>query len=240
MDRPEIKPQAKFRKSSLMLLSIILMMLTLYASYIIVVNQKLDSKNYTYVNNEKSKYSRVKFDNQKVVVINGLQNCIIVTSDSIKLEVFNEDLKSLESKRTEDTVTVVFNQSTSNKTFLYLPTGSQLIADSSSFEIKGSFDTKRQPKYQVTLHNSSLLATANNNQTFFDKLSVTDLGNSQLGIAKYVHINELELMNVRHASFAQGWQIGNLKTIFDDGGRAVELGKYRDSVAITDDLSLKR
>ena len=239
MDLSEIKPQAKFRKSSLMLLSIVLMMLTLYASYIIVVNQKLDSKNYTYVNNEKSKYSRVKFDNQKVVVIKGLQNCIIVTSDSIKLEVFNEDLKSFASKQSDDTVTILFNQSTSNKTFLYLPTGSQLIADSSSFEMKGSFDTKRQPKYQVTLHHSSLLATANNNHTFFDKLSVTDLGDSQVEIAKYVHISELELINVRHASFAQGWQIGILKTVFEDG-QAVELGKYRDSVAITDNLSVKR
>ncbi len=239
MDRSEMKPQAKFRESSLMLLSIVLMMLTLYASYIIVVNQKLDSKNYTYVNNEKSKYNRVKFGNQKVVVIKGLQNCIIVTSDSIKLEVFNEDLKSFDSKRTEDTVTIVFSQLTTNKTFLYLPTGSQLIADSSSFQIKGSFDTKRQPKYHVTLHHSSLLATAKNNHTFFDKLSVTDLGNSRLEIAKYVHINELELMNVRNASFAQGWLIGNLKTLFDNGA-AVELGKYRDSVAITNNLSIKR
>ncbi|HMG90515.1 MAG TPA: hypothetical protein VK589_10650 [Chryseolinea sp.] len=235
MDRSEIKPKTKSRKSTILLISIVLMLLTLYASYIIVVNQKLDSKDYTYVNNEKSKYSRVKFDNQKVVVIKGLQNCIIVTSDTIKLDVFNEDLKSFESKLKEDTVTIVFNQPTSNKTFLYLPTGSQLIADSSSFEIKGSFDPRRAPKHKVTLRHSSLLATAHNSHTFFDKLTVTDLGNSQFEIAKYVHINELELMNVHNASFAQGWQIGNLKTLFNDGAE-IEFGKYRDSVSINDSL----
>lgn len=226
---------AKFRKypkkSTVMLISIVLTLLTLYTAYILVVNQKLGSDDFSYANNDKTQYTQLKFDHHKVVFVEGLQRGTILTSDSIRLEVLNGEIGSLHSAAEKDTLKIVFNSASDKEVFLYLPTGTEVVAHSCALEMRGSLDYKAQPEYSVKLRSSSLLASGNNSHAFMEKLSVTASGDSRVQIARYFHVSQLDLLNVHDATFAQGWQIGKLTSTFDDGGNVV-MSKYIDSVAI--------
>src|SRR5690349_10887080 len=228
-------PATKFRKypkkSTLVLLSIGLTLLTLYTAYILIVNQKLGANDFRYANNDKTQYAQIKLNKAKVIVVKGLQRGTILTSDSIRLEVWIDEINSVHATVVNDTLRIAFNGTMKSEAFLYLPTGTELVADSSALEMRGSLNYNAQPEYSLTLRSSSLMASGRDNHAFMEKLSVRASGDSRVRIARHFHINQLELVNVHDATFAQGWQIGKLTSAFDDG-RHVVVGKYVDSVAI--------
>ena len=215
----------------MLLVSIVITLLMLYCAYIIVVNQRFVSNNFSYANNDKTQYRKFRFEPRKVVVVDGLQDGIILISDSISVEISNEDISAFHSEVVNDTLRLAFDNMARGRAYLYLPNGLQLVVDSSSLEMRGSLDYRYLPEYDLKLRSSSLLASGHDTHTFVGKLAVTASGNSRLNIARYFHINELDLHNVHDATFAQGWQIGNLKTSYEDGTNVV-MDKYRDSVAI--------
>jgi hypothetical protein len=225
-----VNTRKQIRKSTVLLASMVFVLLTLYACYIIIINQRFASQNFSYMNNDKTQYRKFRFGSRKVVMVHGLRNGVMLMSDSISVEVRNGDVSAFRSEMGNDTLRFIFDQAAAD-VFLYLPNGTHLVVDSSALEMRGSLDDRVRPEYDLDLRSSSLLATGHKMHAFVGKLAVSASGNSRLEIARYFHVNELDLHNVHNASFAQGWQIGNLKTVFEEG-RNVVVDKNRDSVAI--------
>jgi hypothetical protein len=225
-----LNTRKQIRKSTVLLVSIVIVLLTLYASYIIIINQRFASQSYSYANNDKTQYKKFRFGPGKVIVVHGLQHGVMLMSDSISVEVRNGDVNAFRSEMIGDTLRFMFSQAAAD-VFLYLPNGTHLVVDSCALEMRGSLDDRVRPEYDLDLRSSSLLATGHETHAFVGRLAVSASGNSRLDIARYFHVNELDLHNVHNASFAEGWRIGNLKTIFEER-RNVVVDKYRDSVAI--------
>ena len=221
--------ERKVKTSNILLLVIFLVIGLFFCSFIASVDYKLKDKNFTYSNGDKSLYSRHKFDTRKVVVIKNLNNCTLVLSDSVSIEVFNDDKDKFEYSVTSDSITINQRKRSENRLLVYLPSGTTLVANSSVVAMNGSFDYNNQTSYAVVLRDSELNVSSGGSHTFFENLKVDGFGRSQLVVGDFTHVQNLHVSDITDVRLAKGWQIGRFTSSFSRGAEMTKLG---DSVSI--------
>jgi hypothetical protein len=219
------------KTSTLLLLFTTVSVFFCLSSFVISINSKYANGVYTYLNNDKLKIQNFRFPSSGVVAIAGIENCVVVSSDSLKLEISRDDVKNLDVTSSHDTITIVAREKSTEKVLLYLPSDTQLLALRSKITMTGAFDYLNPPSYSVVLDNSKLVASTREIHAFIHQLRVLGKGESGIAVSKRFHIQSLDLVNTTSATIAEGWQIGSLKTSFGDGMTS-ELVKAGDSVSI--------
>lgn len=219
------------KASTALLLTILTAFVFCLSSYVVSVNSRYATGDYEYVNSDKSRYKRIRLSPSSVVMIDNVDDCSIIVSDSLSIEVDKADEGNFQFLLSQDTMRIMVESSPVHKVLLYLPTGSELRAKRCAIQMKGSLHHNNQPSYRVTLANSELTASGQGLHAFLNSLKITGLGNAKVNVSKYFHIQSLELNDVDKIHLAQGWQIGVLKTNFVDGSSA-EMIKIRDSVSV--------
>lgn len=214
-----------------MLLVILIVFVFCLSSYVSSVNIRYSAGDYNYVNNDKSRYKRISMPPSGVVMIENISNCLIVVSDSLRVEFNKDDIGNFSVSSISDTARIVADASPVSMVLLYLPTESVLLANSCRIQMKGSLHHNSQPSYRVNLKDSKLLASGEGLHAFINELEVTGNGNAGVEVSKYFHIQSLALNDVDTISLAQGWQIGMLKTNFVRG-HSSEMLKAGDSVFV--------
>lgn len=220
----------ELKMSNVLLLVVLSAVGICFSSFVISVNRKLSNGEYAYSNGDKSLFARTRFDLKKTIVLRNPSNCTVVLSDSISFDAMNEDSSKFEFVVSTDSITIIQRDSSPEKSFLYLPNGSQLVVDSGDVTVRGSLDYLKQASYDIVLYNSELKVSAGQTHTFFDKLKVRGIGQSELDVLTFVHINDMEIIAINDVVLAQGWQIGRLSTVYQDNHEMIKQG---DSVLIS-------
>jgi len=229
MNKP-VARNTKWKMSNLLLIGVVLTSVVFLSSFIVSVNTKVKNGDITYVNRDKSMYSRHHVDEGKIIVVENIADCMVVLSDSMALEIHKDDADNVSYVDLSDSITISQSSPLKNRIFIYLPSGSHLVARSSGVTIKGSlFDHESKASYDVVLRDSKLFVSAAKLHTFLDRLRVSGYGQAALTIDDFVHIANLEIANVNDVSIAQAWGIGNFKTAFMSGS---EMNKAGDRVSI--------
>ena len=217
------------RTSNYLLLVVVLMIGLLFCSFIASVDYKLRNNDFIYSNSDKSLYTRHKFNTRKFVSVRNLSNCMVILSDSVGIEVLNEDRNKFDFLVGTDTISINNSGRSMNRVLLYLPSGTTLFANSSAITVKGSFDFKNQASYEVALTDSELSVSSGDSHTFFEDLKVSGFGRSHLTIGSFAHIQNLNVIDISDVRLAKGWQVENLRSSFRDG---TEMLKQGDSLSI--------
>ncbi|MEJ1237745.1 hypothetical protein WBG78_06445 [Chryseolinea sp. T2] len=165
------------------------------------------------------------------VIVENTDNCLIVSSDSLSLEVFNDDVPGVEVTTIGDSVKIVPSRKSSHKMLVYAPTNSLLIVRNSTITMNGSLDFANPPSYSVVLENSKLTASSREYHAFVQQLKISGKGNAIVEVPRRFHIHELHLSNTTFAGIAEAWSIGSIKTTFTNG-MASEMQKMADSVSV--------
>jgi hypothetical protein len=229
MNKPMAR-KSKMKMSNLLLLGIFVMSGVLFCSFVVSINSKVSKDEVTYANRDKSMYNRHRFDGGKTVVVQNVDDCVVILSDSVSMEIHKDDEDKFAYSVLSDSVKITQNSPTKNKVFIYLPSGSRLVANSSGVTIKGSlFNHDSKASYDVALHDSKLFVSAAKLHTFLDRLNVSGSGEDEITIDDFVHIRTLEIKNVANVNVAQAWQIENFKTAFVSSS---EMTKAGDSLLI--------
>lgn len=229
MNKP-MAPRSKLKMSNLLLVGVILMSVVILSSFVVSVNVKVNNGEFTYINRDKSMYSRHQFERGHTLVIENIANCMVILSDSVSMEIHNDDQDKFAYSVSSDSIKISQKNPSIHKLFIYLPSGSRLVANSSGVTVKGSlFNHDSKASYDVVLRDSKLLVSAAKLHTFLDRLSVSGSGENELTIEDFVHIGNLEIENIANVNIAKAWQIGNFKTTFHRGS---EMSKAGDGVAI--------
>lgn len=237
MSRKTVRP-ARMKTSTVVLLLMMLSIIICLSSFVVSINRKYSTGDYWYANSDKSLYQKVRLPARRTIVIENLNNCLLVSSDSLSLEVFNEELSNLTITSANDSVRIVSSIKSSRKLFLYLPEQSHLVATNSMMTMNGSLNYINPPSYSILLNNSRMVASAPEAHAFVQQLQISGNGGAAVEVSKRFHIHSLELTNTTSVSIAEGWQIGSLKTNFSSG-LANEMIKVGDSVAIIGRRTMK-
>lgn len=219
----------KAGRSTVLLFCILVFTLMCVSSFVISVNSRYAQGMYTSVFGDKEKYVRLPVFPAKNIALDGIADCMVIASDSLKVEVPREDANAYRVEAAGDSIRISTSVATGNRVLLYLPTDSRLVVTQGSVLLRGSDDRLSPLTYDVQLVDSKLIA-GTGDHTFVHQLSIAGMGNAAAEVRKYFHIQSLNINNVGTVDLSQSWQIGALTTRYD--GRPLEMTKVRDSVSV--------
>ena len=223
--------KARFRTSTLVLMFTMLSMIACLCSFVLSINHNYKSGNYWYSNSDKSQFRKIGLSLFPKVIIESMDNCLVVSSDSLSLEIFNDDVADVQITTFGDSVRITPLRKPSGKLLIYAPTNTQLIVRNSTITMNGSLDFANPPSYVIDLENSRLTASSRDYHAFVQQLKIFGKGEAFVEIPRRFHIHELQLSNTTFAGIAEAWTIGSIKTAFNNG-MASEMQKMADSVSI--------
>jgi len=233
------KGEVKFKKhvkvSNVILLGLVAMSFVLTALTTATINLKYRNKDFRYGNNDKLKYERIPVREVKVVSLSNLPNCRIVASDSLRLQVMPGYASDLRVAPSGDTLRVSVPAccpgAHGNEVVLYVPSGTVIVSDSSTIDLKGGHDFLKRPSFSFFLKRSHLTSAAVGRHAFFENLVIEGSGNSSVTISEWVHVIKLDLSNVYDVALQGGFEIQTLKTSFTNHTNVV-LAKEDNRVTI--------
>ncbi|MBL0745531.1 hypothetical protein [Chryseolinea lacunae] len=232
----KVKYKIALKASNAILLLLVLIIVVLLSAVTLAINLKFNQKDFSFVHNNKSQYDKIAIKIARVVSVSNVSNCLIVASDTMRLEASRTFGSDLQVDTTGDTVRIVAarveKSGVERNVILYLPTGTTVSLDSSTADVRGGYDFQKRPSFSFVLNNSRLTASAPSHHTFFDKLDIEGNSTSSVEVLDRVHINNVNLANVYDAKFNEGFQIANLTTSFD-ASRRVSVAKTNWAVRVS-------
>ncbi|MGC3948678.1 MAG: hypothetical protein QM762_29960 [Chryseolinea sp.] len=217
--------------STFLLLFIMVSIVVCLTSFVVAIRTQYATGDYVFVNGDNLKNEDVNLPPSKVIVINDIENCLFISSDSLKLQVLKDDRSRLHVVSSGDSVRISAKERTNGRLLLYVPTNSQVVAIRTNMTMTGAFDFLELPSYSITLDNSKLVTLTRENHAFIQQLRIIGKGEAVVQVSKRFHIHSLDVTNTTFISIAEGWQIGALKTTFNEGFSS-EMVKVGDSVSI--------
>jgi hypothetical protein len=232
----EIKFKKRVKASNIILLGLVATSFVLIGLTTVTINHKFRNKDYRYSNNDKLRFERIPVKEAKVVSLSNLSNCRIIASDSLRLEVAREYASSLRFAPSGDTLHLRFpaccsGKEKANELVLYLPSGTVVVSDSSSIDLKGGYDFLKRPSFSFVLKTSRLTSEPMGRHAFFENLFIEGSGNSSVAISEWVHVIKLDLSNVYDVALQDGFQFQTLKTSFTTDAN-VTLAKENNRITI--------
>jgi hypothetical protein len=206
------------KTSNKILLALFLVTLLFIAAIPVAINYSYRHKQfYTAQNEESARVESHTFNPVQFISIKDVRNCLVVPSDSLRLDIDNAIADNTQFRIEGDTFLLRQNfqlktDSGSNPGItLYLPVIKGMKLMNSDIQLKGSFNPKARDlegrSYQIDLINSRLVSVEISKDRrlteFFNVISITGKGNSSVNF-NTSRIKKLSLVNVNQITLAQG------------------------------------
>ena len=218
------------KTSNVLLILLFVISISLISAIPIVVNLKLNNRDFV-TDRESSRYELHEFGAARFISLKGLANCILVPSDSLKLEVEASQSNAISTDRRGDTLIIRSDQSNNHAVLyapnfkLYLPLVERIACYDSNIELNGSVIPKGARSYRIDLYNSKLVIKGRDAglapyRQFFDQLFVTGANDSGVDLSSLVTIQNLNLVNINN-TVIDGYSVAidEINTTFDPKAR---------------------
>jgi hypothetical protein len=217
------------KTSNKILLALFVISLFFTAAIPVAVNYSYSRKHfYNVQNGESARMETHTFKPVQFISLKDVKNCLVVPSDSLRLDIDNSIADNTQFRMEGDTFLLQQNLqpkqdsgSKSNIT-LYLPIIKRMKLLNSEIQLKGSFNPRARAlqgrSYEIDLINSQLASVKISEDRrlteFFNEISITGKGNSSVDLNTSLRITKLALVNVNHITLAQwGLHISELSVM---------------------------